>query len=279
MSKIPLPRLLRVLAALGGLIASQAAAQHAHINAGIDANSRLTFVNADRFAAESGYFVALPKVTNGFYAGYHIANAPTFTALASTPINGGPSAGHAAAGAHIVARIETVEGPEGGRFGFWETPGDEEDATELTFSVPVGETQGGLEFPLSENSGQAGADPYGHIHGRYFSATLPGLYTVGLRLRDTSSNGPGGGPLHEDSPVIRFLFQAGLTLAKAIPGPEGLELRFAAQSGVSYQVEYTRRLESPEWIAIGSPVTGTGRMASVLVPTPVVGAFFRLRSP
>jgi hypothetical protein len=273
MSKTPLPSALGI-AFLGAFVA---AGQHAHINAGVNAASTLVFANADRFAAESGFVVRLPAVTNGIYGGYHIANSPTFTALASTPINGGPATGHALPGTRVVARIVEVDGPVGGEFGFWESPGDEMDAEALTFSVPVGERAGTREFPLSENSGQPGADPYGHVHGRYFSATLPGLYTVGLRLRDASSNGPDGGPLHPESAVTRFLFQAGDTISKAVPGIEGLELTFAAASGRTYQVEFTDSLESPNWTAIGTPVSGLNRMATVTVPTPVTRAFFRIR--
>ena len=86
MSKTPLPSALGI-AFLGAFVA---AGQHAHINAGVNAASTLAFANADRFAADSGFVVRLPAVTNGVYGGYHIANSPTFTALASTPINGGP---------------------------------------------------------------------------------------------------------------------------------------------------------------------------------------------
>lgn len=273
MSKTPLSSAFG-FAFLGAFVAT---GQHAHINAGVNAASALTFMNADRFAAESGFVVRLPAVTNGIRGGYHIANSPTFTALPATALNGGPATGHALPGTRVVARIVEVDGPLGGEFGFWESPGDEEDAEALTFSVPVGERAGTREFPLSENSGQPGADPYGHLHGRYFSATLPGLYTVGLRLRDAAANGPGGGPLHPESAVTRFLFQAGDTISKAVQGPEGLDLIFAAASGRTYQAEYTASLESPSWTAIGTPVTGQNRMATVTVPTPTVRAFFRLR--
>jgi hypothetical protein len=273
MSKTPLSSAFGI-AFLGAFVAT---GQHAHINAGVDAASALTFMNADRFAAESGFVVRLPAVANGIRGGYHIANSPTFTALPSTALNGGPATGHALPGTRVVARIVEVDGPPGGEFGFWESPGDEEDAEALTFSVPVGERAGIREFPLSENSGQPGADPYGHVHGRYFSATLPGLYTVGIRLRDAASNGPGGRPLHTESAVTRFLFQAGDTISKAVHGPEGLDLVFAAASGRTYQVEYTASLESPSWTAIGTPVTGQNRMAAVTVPSPTVRAFFRLR--
>jgi hypothetical protein len=81
------------------------------------------------------------------------------------------------------------------------------DATEITFTVPVGTTAGTNRFALSENDGTAGADPYGHIHGRMFSATVPGWYVAGFRLVDTGRNGPGGGPRHAPSDLAYFNFR------------------------------------------------------------------------
>jgi hypothetical protein len=62
-----------------------------------------------------------------------------------------------------------------------------------------------------------------------------------------------------------------------MPGPEGLDLTFAAAAGRTYQVEFSDSLESPNWTAIGSPVSGLNRMATVTVPTPASRAFFRIR--
>jgi len=257
-------------------------AQHAHVYAGAtDAagGSRLAFLNASRFAAESGYVVHLPFQTNGPRAGYFINSAPTFTALPSTPINGGPDTGHALPGTHIVARVVSVEGPDGGGFGFWESPGEEEDAEALTFQVPVGERHGQLDVPLSESSGEPGADPYGHVHGRFYSATKAGLYTVGLRLRDTAHNGPGGGPLHPESEITRFHFQAGLTLAGLTVESGEMQVTFATQTGLNYQLEST---ESPTpdatWSPFGDRIPGNDHLVRVPVPASTGNRFFRLRA-
>lgn len=279
MSKTGLLRFL--LPALAALPALRLAAQHAHINAGVadaPAGSRLAFLNASRFAAESGYVVSLPFVTNGVRGGYYIANSPTFTALPSTLFNGGPTAGHADPGTRIVARVVSVEGPAGGAFGFWESPGDELDAEALTFSVPVGESSGRLEFPLSENDGQPGDDPYGHVHGRFYSATRAGLYTVGIVLRDSAQNGPGGGPLHADSQVTRFQFQAGVTIAGMAFGDGNTRITFATRTGATYRIESAERLGAEAvWTVVAGPVTGDDHLATVDFPTAPGTAFYRLR--
>jgi hypothetical protein len=257
------------------------AAQHAHVNAGVTGTGeaeRLAFLNASRFAAESGYVATLPRMTNGTYAGYYAGSALTFTALPATPIFGGPEEGHAALGAHLVLRVVSVDGPAGGSFAFWETPGDELDAEQIAFSVPVGERNGIREFPLSENGGAAGEDPYGHYHGRKFSVTLPGLYQVGYVVRDTSRNGPGGGPFHADSEVTVFNYQAGVTIASVGQTEAGPQLTFATVTGSTYRIETSQSLGADAvWTTVGDLVTGNNRMASVTVSQPQSATFFRLR--
>ncbi|MBL9174880.1 MAG: hypothetical protein JNL10_15185, partial [Verrucomicrobiales bacterium] len=185
---------------------------------------------------------------------------------------------HPVLGTHVEAIVETVDGPQGGEFGFWETPGDEEPATQLTFSVPVGETQGTRHFPVSENDGSPDADPYGHFHGRVFSATEPGIYRIGFRFVDTSTNGPDSGPLHSPSPRFFLQFQAGVTLAGIADSSEGPELLFAAANDFRYVLESSPVLnDSAAWAPVGDPMIGDNHLHTIAAP-PVDGArFYRLR--
>lgn len=187
-----------------------ASAQHGHLNAGAvgqNQGDRLSFVNGDIFAASSGYVKELPLATSGTYAGYYEGGI-TLTALPGTVANGGPAAGAAAAGSFLMVGITSVQGPAGGSFSLWE-----EGATTPTLSYSVGYdvTSPTSLVALSDASAGAGilgGDPYGHLHGRRFTATEPGLYTVEFRLFDTSVNGAGGAPIHTPSAELPIQFNA-----------------------------------------------------------------------
>ncbi len=274
--------LLLFLLALVGSVSPVLGAGHQHINAGAlgsEPGTRLSFLNGDRFAAESGYVLPCLPVSSGPHAGL-FRGSVTFTALASTSDYGGPAFGHAAPGAHLELGIETVEGPVGGSLGFWE--GEEGEAGgeggQLSVLLPVGTALGLFRFPLSETSGAAGEDPYGHIHGRVFTLDRPGLYTVGFRIHDVSGNGPGGGPLHPASDLFRLHLQSGVSLAGIRSGPDGVRLSFAALSGGRYTVERSGRLGvGAVWESVGEPVVGDDRLHEVLDPTPAGIGFYRLR--
>ncbi len=194
------------------LLTTTLRAQHSHINAGIvDANGNgepdtgeaLAFVNGGDFSADSGFVLGLTWKTSGTYAGTFSGNI-TFTALAATADLGGPEAGHAALGAHIVMQLVAVSGPSGSTLSFWDS-GD----TSPTVSLGAGEaTSPLLRWDLSENDGLPGEDPFGHIHGRQFSVDQAGTYTVTFQLFDTSTNGPDGGPLHLPSDTLQMTFVA-----------------------------------------------------------------------
>lgn len=210
-----MPRMGRAgrLALVGAAVLGMAAgsrAQHGHLNAGATGTSQgdpLMFANGHLFAAESGYVKDLPLADTGRFAGFHEGNI-TFTVLPTTVDNGGPVPNAPASGSFIMAGIQSVSGPEGGRFGFWEA-----GSTVPTFEFGVGYDVAiptGL-WALSDASlgaGAPGADPYGHLHGRRFTATLPGLYEVSFRVFDLSGNGAGGGPIHTPSDVITLAFSA-----------------------------------------------------------------------
>lgn len=213
--------------ALLGLLAFAplAQAQHNHLNAGATGTTqgaKLTFDNADDFGTSSGYSKSLTFADSGVYAGFYQGNV-TFTVLPTTVDNGGPVANAPAPGSFIRVGITSVNGPAGGKFAFWE-----EDATAPTYSFGVGYDAPSPTklWDLSDASlgaGTAGADPFGHLHGRNFSATVAGDYVIGFRLFDTSENGAGGGPIHNPSDPLFIKFAA-----VPEPGTTGLMLLGAA---------------------------------------------------
>jgi hypothetical protein len=195
----------------GALVAGTLAvqAQHGHLNVGAVGTAQgdaLTFANGAIFAESSGYVKAMPLATTGARVGYY-SGSITLTALPATVANGGPAASAPALGSFIQYGIVSVTGPVGGQFAFWDA-----GATTPTLSYTVGYSSvAPTLIPLSDVSigaGSAGADPFGHLHGRNFTVTIPGEYSVGFQAFDTSVNGTGGGPIHSASPVLTVKFSA-----------------------------------------------------------------------
>ncbi len=195
--------LILIVGLLSGAIHLRA--QHGHLEAGAStsaAGSQLQFVNGDHFEATSGFVQPLVWAADGPYGGYYHGNI-TMTVRAATPQRGGPEPQHPALGTEVSVELLSIVGPPGGVFGFWEA-----GASEPTVSLSSGEN-GEARWLLSQNDGASGVDPFGHVHGRRFTATSPGIYTVSLRLHDESSNGLEGGSLHESSDPISIQFIAG----------------------------------------------------------------------
>lgn len=223
---------LAMMAMAGGGTLLPLHAQHGHLNAGAAGTAQgdpLNFANGAAFAASSGYVKDLTFAPSGTYAGYYEGGI-TLTALPQTIANGGPAAGAPALGSFIQYSIVSVQGPAGGHFGFWE-----EGATSPTFSYATGAAIPGDRIALSDASlgaGSAGADPYGHLHGRRFTVDKPGTYTVGFRLFDTSANGAGGGPIHGASETLQISFQS----VGGVPEPSSLALLGSglAMAGVAW---------------------------------------------
>jgi hypothetical protein len=259
-------------------------AQHLHINAGaLSTTNRapLYFVNGDGFVASSGFAFSSVLRTNGPAVGYYDAGV-TFTAVFGDGSEGPP----AALGSQLALVIKSVSGPEGGSFAYWESfQGNCEQAAEsITFSLPVGTTDGTNRFLLSQNNGLPGEDPYGHCHGRRLTMTKPGLYTVGTQLVDVSRNGPGGGPIHTPSPLYQFYFQADTTIARLAPTNSSVTATFATlPSNVarqySYFLEANAALDGIElWTTVAGPVRGDNRLQTLTdSETTQPQRFYRLR--
>jgi hypothetical protein len=176
-----------------------------HLNAGAtghNQNDQLLWANGAAFATNSGYVQNMTLATSGRYAGFFNTGAPTLTSLRAT--NGGP-----AFGSFIMAEIVSLDGPAGSSLSFWEGVDQGGGPTPL-FTITAGTSGASLQYALSDvlgGAGQPGGDPFGHLHGRRFTVTEEGLYTVGLRAIDTSVNGLGGGAIHTPSDILYLNFQ------------------------------------------------------------------------
>ena len=264
-------------------------AQHFHINAGATQpkmGAPLFFANGTSWDSHSGFVIRLNPTNSPAYGPIYLGgNEITFTSLPATLDNGGPDRFAALPGTHVNQVAVSVDGPIGGVFSFWDSYDGFFEATEITFSLPVGTRSGTNQFSLSENDGSPSADPYGHIHGRKFSVNLPGLYRVGFRLVDTSANGPGGGPVQSPSELTYFYFQAGTTLSPSIPGgnPGGTgepeTLFFATSANRNYWIQATTSLAVPtQWSTVGGPIPGSGRLETWVPSSPPTGVrFYRLQ--
>lgn len=251
------------------------AQDHGHLNvgaAGTSQNDPLLFDNGADFATESAYVFTLTYTNSGTYQGYFQGNI-TLTVLAATPAHGGPVPNAPAPGSWIFAQLAAVDGPAGGAFGFWDA-----GATNPTLSLASG-TTGTNTWVLSQNNGVAGTDPYGHIHGRRFTATKPGIYTVSFRALDFSTNGAGGGAIHAPSDILKIYFQAGINIQSLRPDASGVHVVFGARLGADWVLQAASSLSSTNWQDVGSPVTGNDYFNEVLDETSMAGQrFYRVKS-
>lgn len=178
------------------------AAQAQHINAGTlsqGQGGQLSFIGAGATPLSPGFqqlpnTITLSFSNSGTFAGlFTKLNGPTFTALA---YSNSPFA--AALGSFLELNIVSVSGPAGANFFFYD-----EGALAPTFTLPTGSTGNTAAFDLSEGT----ADPYGHIHGRYYAVDQPGTYSVGFQIFDASHNGLNGGPIQAPSDVYYLTYK------------------------------------------------------------------------
>lgn len=253
------------------------AQDHGHLNAGAEsqtAGSKLIFANGQDFATNSLYVKTLTFTNGATYAGYFQGNT-TLMVLPATPDFAGPDPLAPALGAYVFAQLVSLEGPAGGEFSFWDT-----GATSPTFSIKSGETGTNL-WRLTEADGSLGTDPYGHIHGRRWTLNKPGLYVLGLRLFDLSSNGADAGPIHTPSEILYTYVQAGVNLISvSLTANEQPRIRYVVPLGTNWQLEASDSLNpGVVWTPVGDAVTGSDVIREALDETPVAQRrFYRLRA-
>ncbi len=234
----------------------------------------LAFLNADQCASPSESVVSLRPADSGPWASECSGFVP-LVAVAATAAHAGPVAGHAAPGSRLELELVSLVGPPGGTLSIWEA-GD----TEPRLRLRVGEAVTSKHLCLSQCEGAPGDDPYGQIRGRRFSLSRPGLYSLGFRLVDTSTNGPDGGPIHAPSEVYQVFLQGGLTLAP-ISGPaSSMTASFAAEPGKSYCLDRASALGPlADWETVAGPVAGANRLLTLTDPdAPKPQGFYRLRA-
>jgi len=216
---------IAVICLMTGMTGVQA--QHGHLNAGAlgtEQGSKVAWINGGLFAESSGYIGNMPKATSGTYMGYH-NSGPTLTALPTTIANGGPSGSASAPGSFLQFSYTLLAGPEGATFSFWDSGSPTPSSTMgLGQTSPLFALSGGEDNPTA---GAPGADPYGHLHGRRFTADLPGDYIVGFVAVDTSANGSGGGPIHLPSDTLNVRF-------RVVPEPEAVALMVVGFASVLF---------------------------------------------
>lgn len=211
----------------------------------------------------------------------------TFTALSDGQIEA-PTPLHAKTGSYIWMEITSVKGPAGATFGFWDENRALSHVTP-TKSFPVNQPTNGYKFVLSEGYDDPSEDPQGHIHGRCWTADLPGTYKISFTLYDLSSSGTGGNAIHPPSQVYVYTFVAGpeFTPKIALLPSAAVKLTWPSsmgtfdaisQSGITFQVLRSSTMRPDDWQIIGSVMGTTAETVSFtdLFPPPNK-AFYRLR--
>ncbi len=259
-------KIMMVAVAAALAIPCAQAQDHGHLNAGAvgwNQGDKLTWVNGADFLQSSGYVKTLLPATTAKYLGFFDGNI-TLTALHSTNAFGEAIAGSPAPGAFILGQIVSVTGPEGAFFGFWDT---NSTAGNPTFSIPTGTQPLGAVFDVSQaglGAGSPGGDPYGHIHGRRLTATKPGLYTVGFRSVDNSTNGSPAGPIHAPSETLTVQFQAGYNI-KSITWTDGVAaVTIGTAAGSIFALQSNADPADPEGWTLVSAVTGNDKFQTIV---------------
>jgi hypothetical protein len=234
----------------------------------------LCFLNGDQFVTNSQAVLNLRYTNAGPCSCEYECSLQTLAVPATTTC-GGPFTNHAALGSHLELQLVYLSGPAQATLGFWEA-----GQSQPSFRMRTGETAGTDSIELSESQGNPQDDPYGRILGRHMAVSQPGLYCLGFRILDTSTNGLDGGPIHQPSPLYHVYLQAGLGVNSLIRQGPSVTALFAGEPGKSFYLERSPVL-GPEavWQTVTGPLTGTARLQT-LTDTAAGESknFFRLRA-
>jgi hypothetical protein len=233
----------------------------------------LRFINAADWTTNSLAVVNLHYTNAGHCASQYSCALPLL-AVPATAQNGGPAPSHAALGSCVELECVSLTGPEGGRVAFWQ-PGE----TQPLFQLAVGESGSAHRVCLSQNPGGPEADPYGQLSGRHFAASSPGLYCLGLRLVDSSTNGAAGGPIHAPSEIYYVYLQAGYRVHALTRSGSKLTAQFGGEPGKTFYLEHSAALDPwAAWKTVAGPLSGAARLQTLSDPGASSEAgFFRLR--
>jgi hypothetical protein len=265
--KIKLTELLSSKLSLAGaalaMVSGAVAQDHGHLYISAyskNAGAQLYFDNGGIFEDTNGYVKTLVKNTNtaSRFFGRYDGNI-TFTPRSTNTLRGADYAATAAApGSVIYFQITQVEGPVGGAFEFWESTG-----TQPALVIPVGSGATNL-IKITEASGDSNGDPYGHIHGRRFTASVPGIYRATFRAWDLSTNGPSAGPIHTPSEVLPIHFQAGFSIASVKRTNDVATVKFGTATTHDFVLQSsTNLLSSSNWVNVSSQSRGNDYFQSV----------------
>ena len=251
---------------------SAKAQDHSHFYVGAEGtnqNDKLLITNAAVFVTNTGYVKTLNFTNGGQYAGYYEGNV-TFEAKAAFNAFGDPVSSSAALGSWIHGRLHRLKGQPVVRSIFWEA-----GAIVPTISVSNGSTSTNTWF-ISNNNGAPGTDPFGHIHGRRFSATKPGIYSIGFKAVDRSTNGAGGGPIHTDSDVLKVYFQAGINIVSLSRTGNVNTAIFCATTNKTFYLEANSDLSSTNWTSVNF-IAGNVFFLSLSETNVTSPRFYRIR--
>jgi hypothetical protein len=163
----------------------------------------------------------------------------------------------------VRAEILSVAGPAGGEFGFWEP-----NATTPTIARASGWTASSGDTPsfaVSEDG-----TGYGHIHGRVFTMTKPGVYEVTFRAVDAAGGFAPSAPF-----VVTFTAVEPPQLAAQVAGGM-VTVSFASRDLATYWLQTSETLAPGSWVTVGT-LDGDG--GTVEFSEPLAGrsrVFYRL---
>lgn len=220
---------------------------HDHVEIGLDpANaSKLKPITLPP-AQMATFFPAgeVPSFNTPVFPGNAYATVLTFSAFDNTA--------PPPAGAMVRIDLVAVSGPSGGKFAFWEV-----DATTPTWQLASGWSAAPGDAP-SFFASEDGTG-YGHIHGRVFSTTAPGVYDVTFRAVDAS-----GRYVSSDPFVVRF---TAINPPQLRIGTQGTSLRltFQTRADLVYDLQSSTTLQPGSWSTL-STLDGTGADVEYLDP-------------
>ena len=193
----------------------------------------------------------------------------------ATASNGGPAPNHAALGSCLALHLVSLAGPSQGELRVWER-GDLAPCVTLA----AGQSAGTNSVPISQNQAAAGSDPFGAVIGRHWALTQPGLFCLGFRLIDISTNGPAGSPIHTPSPLYHVYLQAGQTITALSRTGGSATVQFGGELGRTFYLQRASALgNSPVWQTVAGPLSGGNSLQSLTDATSTEPAgYFRLRS-